>query len=279
MDTLWDPLTALFAVVGEGFEVVFAMMASLASIFALSTGLVTLFFGRKMFWVFIGAAGFILGLNVAPPILALLPDALAPLEWLFMLAIALLVGGLSIVLQRIASVVAGGLLIGMLAFLVAGSYELGEVAQWIAAVACGVAGAFLLYFMFDWTLIIVSALVGAVVSLLGVRAFAEMPEAVHLWGFVILAVMGAWYQARDMRGEAARARAAAAGKVPATPARPTQSSGASPAAAVAPAAAPASGAASAATAPGAWPAAVQRPATPRPPAESPAFQTSPQAWG
>lgn len=275
METLWDPLTALFDVVGEGFDVVFAMMASLASVFALSTGLVTLFFGRKMFWVFIGAAGFILGLNFAPIILDLLPESMAPLEWLFMLIIALTVGGLCIVLQRIASVLAGGLLIGALAFLVAGSYELGEMAQWIAAVACGIAGAILLYYLFDWTLIIVSALVGAVVSLEGVRAFAEMPDAVRLWGFVILAVMGAWYQARDLRGETARARAAAAGTAPATPARPAQT-GAQPAA-------PAQQASSA------WPAAVQRPAAPRPAvtgAPAPAvagdarpFQTSPQAWG
>jgi hypothetical protein len=153
-------------------------------------------------------------------------------------------------------------------------------------VAFGLAGGFLLYFFFDWTLIIVSSLVGSVVSLLGVRAFAEMPEAVHVWAFVILAVMGMWYQARDMRSEAARARAAtngvsgtAGGKAPAAPARPVQSS-AGAAAPPAPKPAPVAPAmlppqqASQST----WPAAVQRPATPRPQSAAP-FQSSPQAWG
>jgi MFS family permease len=277
MDTLWDPLTALFDVVGEGFDVVFALVASLASVFALTAGLVALFFGRKLFWVFIGAAGFILGLNVAPTILEWLPASLEPLNWLFMLAIALAVGGLAIVLQRLASVLAGSLLIGLLAYMVAGSYEWGQTLQWVAAIGFGIAGAMLLYFLFDWTLIIVTALIGSVVSLLGVSSFAQMPEAVHLWAFIILAVMGMWYQVRDMQSEKARSRGLQASPLP--PGKATSTPAAlPPAQKSAPAQAPLPPQAQSA-----WPAAAQRPTKARPPvAPAPdprAFQSSPQAWG
>lgn len=280
MDALWDPLAALFDVVGEGFDVVFALVASLASVFALSAGLVTLFFGRKLYWVFIGAAGFILGLNVAPVILEYLPTSLEPLAWLFMLVIALAVGALCIVLQRIASVVAGALLIGGLTFLVAGDYGAGQVMQWVLTIVCGLAGAILLYFVFDWTLILVTALIGGVVSLLGARAYAEMPEAVYLWSYVILVIVGVAYQARDMRSEQARARAAIAKDGAPAPGRPAHAGKtplhSQPAQALPP---------SPATGQGTWPGAVQRPTTQRPPVtpmqppKPAAFQSSPQAWG
>ncbi len=282
MDALWDPLSALFDVVGEGFDVVFALVASLASVFALSAGLVTLFFGRKLFWVFIGAAGFILGLNVAPVILEYLPASLEPLAWLFMLVIALTVGALCIVLQRLASVLAGALIIGGLAFLVTGDYGLSEWAQWALAVLFGLSGGILLYFFFDWTLILVTSLVGAVVALLGAGAYAEMPDAVRLWSYVILVVVGIAYQARDMRGEQARARAAVAKDGAPASGRPAHVAK-TPLHAQPPAQLPPSPAAGQGT----WPGAVQRPTTQRPPtapaqpksANAGAFQSSPQAWG
>ena len=122
-------------------------------------GVATLILGRKLFWLFVGAIGFVAGINVAAQFFTGLPN------WL-MLVIALvagLIGALvALFFQRIAIVLAGfaagGYLI--LHFLNISGWKTAPL-SWLPFLVGGLAGAVLLYFLFDWTLIFFSSIVGA----------------------------------------------------------------------------------------------------------------------
>ena len=117
-------------------------------------GLAALCFGRRLFWLFVGAAGFVAAFQLVS---SLLPGRQS---WL-LLCIAL--GGgiagalLAVGLQYVAAALAG---------FVAGAYATIPLAQafgaspWIILLA-GVLGALLMLLVFDWALIVLSALLGA----------------------------------------------------------------------------------------------------------------------
>lgn len=121
-------------------------------------GLLVLLFGRRLFWLFVGAVGFFIGLQVGMKLFAQMA------EWMLLL-LSILVGlvfaGLTIVLQRLAVILAGALVGGMLAVQlapVAGLYS--ATMLWGVFVAGGVLAAVLLYVAFDPMLILLSAIVG-----------------------------------------------------------------------------------------------------------------------
>ena len=122
-------------------------------------GIAALILGRKLFWLFVGAIGFVVGINVASQFFSGLP------EWqvLIIALIAGLIGALlAVFFQRIAIVVAG---------FAGGGYlilHIVNMSGWqTTPITClpfligGLAGAILLYFIFDWTLIFLSSVIGA----------------------------------------------------------------------------------------------------------------------
>jgi hypothetical protein len=122
-------------------------------------GIAALILGRKLFWLFVGAIGFVAGINVASQFLSGLP------EWqiLVLALIAGLIGALlAVFFQRIAIVVAGfaggGYLI--LHILNMSGWQATPI-SWLPFFIGGFAGAVLLYFLFDWTLIFLSSVIGA----------------------------------------------------------------------------------------------------------------------
>ncbi len=135
-------------------------------------GLAALCFGRRLFWLFVGVAGFVAAFEFVP---ALLPGQ----EPWVVLAIALLAGivgaFLAVSLQYVAAAIAG---------FVAGSYASVPIAAafgssgWIP-IAGGVLGVVVMLLVFDWALIFLSAATGAraLVSVSGLHGFA----AIALW--------------------------------------------------------------------------------------------------
>ncbi len=126
-------------------------------------GIGMLLFGRRLFWLFVGAAGFIFGMHIA----ALLPRGRP--EWIT-IAIATgagLLGALfAVFLQRLAIAVAGFVLGGYVFPVILG--ELGwrsATPHWILFLAGGVAGLILVSVLFDWALIILSSVSGAIMIL------------------------------------------------------------------------------------------------------------------
>lgn len=122
-------------------------------------GLAVLFFGRRLFWLFVGCVGFIAGFEIASDVFQEQP------EWLILL-IALGVGLLgalaSVFLQRVFMVVAGFFAGGYCLSTLAMALQVkGEVFLWLAFGAGGLLGAILTAALLDPALIILSSLVGA----------------------------------------------------------------------------------------------------------------------
>ena len=91
----------------------FSLLTNLATFFALATGLASLFFGRRLFWVFVATVGFIIGPHVAPLIYGYMPEVMLPCRVLNGLAAALVLAGTAIVMQRFGTIIVGSLALGI----------------------------------------------------------------------------------------------------------------------------------------------------------------------
>lgn len=156
-------------------------------------GVVVLFFGRKLFWLCVAAVGFAAGMQVAPHLMHEPTDILK-------LSIAIVFGFigalLALFLQKIAIAIAGFLAGGKLAMvLVVAFCAQGARYPGIAFIIGGIIGAILLLALFDWALIVMSALVGA--YLIG-DTIALPPIGTTLL-FVGLAAVGIIVQATAFR--------------------------------------------------------------------------------
>ncbi len=157
----------------------------------LAVGLVLLCLGRRLFWLFVGAAGFVTGLLAGQELLQGRP------EWVGLL-VALLAGIigalLAVFLQKLAIAAAGFLFGGyvlMSLALAVGNAPLG----WLAFLIGGIVGAVLVLAVFDWALIILSSLAGAT---LVVGSFA-MERGTGALLFLVLAIIGSVIQAMPSR--------------------------------------------------------------------------------
>ena len=157
-------------------------------------GLLVLFLGRRLFWLFVGVVGFFFGLRFGI-------EAFKGLsEWL-LLMVSILIGlvsaGLTILLQRLAVIIAGGVAGGMIAMEVAPAFGLRtEAGQWLAFVAGTLLIAVIFYVLFDPALIVFSALTGAVMI---AEAFPLDPMIEPLL-LGLLFIVGAAVQIRMKRG-------------------------------------------------------------------------------
>jgi len=125
----------------------------------LIAGLLLLLFGRKLFWLFVGCIGFLAGFQLAGRVLTGQPE-------LIILLAAVVVGivgaVLALVLQRLMAAIAGGLAGGLIAIELAKILGFGaEPGIWIAFLVGAIFAAILVSALFDWALIILSSLSGA----------------------------------------------------------------------------------------------------------------------
>lgn len=155
-------------------------------------GLLLLFFGRKLFWVFVGVVGFLAGLQFGTEIMQGQP------EWILLL-VALVVGLvaalLAVVLQRVAVAVAGGLAGGVFAMQLATSLGAGESPYPLIAFVVGaIIAAILVSIVFDWALIILSSLLGAAAIAQGLPLEGTLESLVMLAIAVVgVVVQSAWF--------------------------------------------------------------------------------------
>lgn len=157
-----------------------------------AVGLLLLCFGRRLFWVFVGAFGFLAGVQIAAQV------ARAQPEWLLLLIAAGLgiVGAvLAIVLQRVAVAVAGWFAGGWLAIrLVLALGWQADSTLWIAFIVGAVLAAVLVSLLFDWALIVLSALTGAIL----VSNALPWGQPAGAIAAAVLFALGALMQARGL---------------------------------------------------------------------------------
>jgi Domain of unknown function (DUF4203) len=155
-------------------------------------GAALLLFGRKLYWLFVGGVGFIVGFQIATDFLHGQP------EWVILL-IALGAGLLGIIaaifLQRIvvaiAGFFAGGYFLSSLAMTALHSHH--ESLRWLAFIVGGVVGAILTRYLLDPALIILSSLAGATAFSMNVPL---QPSAQGIL-FIVLFFLGIFIQTRQ----------------------------------------------------------------------------------
>ncbi|HEY3900572.1 MAG TPA: DUF4203 domain-containing protein [Chthoniobacter sp.] len=156
---------------------------------ALLVGIVLLFFGRKLFWFFVGATGFVVGAEAG----ALLFPHQPSWELIAGLILGLLGIIIALALQKVAIGVAGFWAGGYLAVVLFRVLELpSHDLGWVAFLVGGIIGAVLMFVVFDWALIILSAITGA--HLL-VNSTDLLPVAGGLT-FLVCALIGIIVQSR-----------------------------------------------------------------------------------
>jgi len=156
-------------------------------------GVALLLFGRRLFWLLVASAGFLAGFTFVTLFLeepsttsalvaGLLAGAAGALIALFAQKVAVTLGGF----------LAGGYGLMVLAGGVPG---ISSIPEWIPFLVGGVIGAFLIRIVFEWTLIVLTSLIGAIL----VTHFLSVGPAFLVPLTVLVAVVGIVIQARSKR--------------------------------------------------------------------------------
>ena len=158
-------------------------------------GAAVLILGRKLYWLFVGAVGFLIGIALAPRFLAAQPD------WVILvvaLAAGLLGALLTLFLQQLAIGLAGFVGGGYVTIYLLSALGLDAGSfNWVAFLLGGIVGLVLIIGLFDWALIILSSLTGAALI---VQTVPLRPLIAAIL-FVALAAVGIAIQAEWMRRE------------------------------------------------------------------------------
>ena len=164
------------------------------SVISIILGGALLVAGRKLFWLFVGAAGFVAGLQLATQF-SQGPEITRIIVGLVVGAVFAL---LAIFLQGVAIGVAGFLAGGYILTVLAGMIGLNQGAfSWIIYLVGGIIGVLLVIFLFDWALITLSSLAGA--SL--ITQALVLPSGTSSLIFLALVIVGVVIQGATMQRE------------------------------------------------------------------------------
>jgi MFS family permease len=168
----------------------------------LLVGLLLLLLGRRLFWLFVAAAGFLIGVAAAPYIL---PHQSELFTLLVAVVLGIAGGLLAIFVQKVA-VAIGGFVAGGYFAVILGAPLLNGVGvaypgAWICFLAGGVLGAVLMMIFFNWALIFLSSLQGAHLIIKGLPSIRQFPILRHHHPilFVVLVIIGVVVQASTYR--------------------------------------------------------------------------------
>lgn len=137
----------------------FPDLAHPTPLISLLLGVLLLFFGRRLFWLFVAAIGFAAGLQLTPYLIH------NPPAWMALgvgVVLGLLGMILALALQKIAIAIAGFVVGGHIATSLLAAFVATQ-AQYsaITFIIGGIVGALLLLALFDWALIVFSSVAGA----------------------------------------------------------------------------------------------------------------------
>lgn len=171
-------------------------MHSSVTIVGVVIGIAILFFGRRLFWLSVGAVGFAVGVQIAP---LLVNEASSVLALVIALVFGVLGALLALFVQKVAITVLGFLAGGKLATAIAASFFV-HYAQHstIIFVIGGIIGAILLLAVFGWALIVVSSFIGAYL----IQSAIVLPPTGSTLVFIGLAIVGIFVQAASFRRSA-----------------------------------------------------------------------------
>jgi hypothetical protein len=158
-------------------------------------GLILITTGRRLYWFFVGVMGFLVGIVYAPLIF---PGQTTAMQIVLALVTGFVGASIALFLQN--------LMVGLAGF-VAGGFIVTRILQtlaidtsgygWIPFVVGGVIGAALVAILFNWALVILSSLAGAIL------VSQSLPTSLQVQGiiFVVLLLIGIVVQAVTMPKE------------------------------------------------------------------------------
>mgnify|MGYP006302232611 CR=1 FL=1 len=176
------------------------------AILALLMGLISLAFGRRIYWAFVAVAGFLLGLVLGPLLFSEVAPSWQP--WLTLL-LALAFAGLSLVLHKFMIAISGAIGLGTLVYLLT-QPNLPEWAVITLTIVAGVIGLIIAWALFDWGLMIFSAMAGASLMTSGLVSLFPATSGADWIIFLFLFVVGLtfqiiqWTRERTMKEAASR---------------------------------------------------------------------------
>lgn len=163
------------------------------SIPGILVGLVLLLCGRRLYWLLVAGIGFLTGLVLAPRLLPGQP------EWVILVtALLLAVAGtvLAVVAQKFIIALVGFLAGGATGVLLLRTFGVGsDMLVWIVYVAAGVVGLILVLGLFEWGLILLSAIAGANLIVGGLVDSIHLSQGTTVVVVVVLALIGVLVQA------------------------------------------------------------------------------------
>lgn len=169
----------------------------LAPILQIVFSIVPLLFGRRLFWVFVAVAGFLVGLALSGFLIATQSQFV---HILVAIVVGLVSGLLAVYLTKLMAAVGGFFALGSAALLLSIPLGIGGTGRWTFFLVAGIIGALLVFAFFDWALIINSSISGATGIVAGLNGlFGELPQVVYLILVVVLLAVGVVYQAREMQ--------------------------------------------------------------------------------
>jgi hypothetical protein len=144
-------------------------------------GLILVTTGRRLYWFFVGVMGFLVGIVVAPLVF---PGQSAATQLVLALVAGFVGASIALFLQS--------LMVGLAGF-VAGGFIVTRILQalaidttsygWIPFVIGGVIGAALIAILFNWALVILSSLAGAVL------VTESLATSLQIQGLIFLALL------------------------------------------------------------------------------------------
>ncbi len=168
------------------------------AIFEILLGAALLVAGRRLFWLFVGAMGFILGLFLAALLFRGQP------QWVILvasLALGLVGAALARSFQQIMLVIAGFIAGGYIITTLIRTFHLNiPVNPQILFVLCGLIGAALVTSLFDWAVITLSSISGAALVVDNFRPGQQIAGILFLVLVAVgIAVQAGWLQWRKRR--------------------------------------------------------------------------------
>ncbi len=161
-------------------------------------GILLLLLGRRLYWLFVAAVGFLTGLELAP---RLLPPQSETMVMIVALALALVGALIAVVATKLVVGIVGFAAGGAIAALLLPSVNLAiaePVIQLGVCVVAGIIGAVLLLVLFDWALIVLSSLAGATLIVVTVEPLLDIPRIGSSAAIIVLALIGTLIQLRGI---------------------------------------------------------------------------------
>jgi hypothetical protein len=147
-------------------------------------GVAILLLGRRLFWLFVGAMGFVFGSQIAAQVTH--QPASSPVVLLVAIGFGIVGALLAILLQKIAIGVAGFIAGGRIGLGLSAAFFAHPPSNGIIFLLGGILGAILFLALFDWALIFFSSVEGAHL----ITGAIVLPQTGRVISFIVLVVIG-----------------------------------------------------------------------------------------